>query len=151
MFAYIGRGVGERRRRGTFFLTSSEIVVIFGCNCPEAFCKNGAPKNFAKFTGKHQCQNLFFLIKFQASACNFIKKETLVQVNFEKVLRIVFFIEHLRWLPVYMSTLDFWLNNPNNPKMNQTFPLHKKWSFPVRISSVNVTKSAVSCSGLIKG
>ena len=24
-------------------------------------------------------------------------------------------------------------------------PLHKKWSFPLRISSVNVTKSAVSC------
>ena len=24
-------------------------------------------------------------------------------------------------------------------------PLHKKWTFPLRISSVNVTKSAVSC------
>ena len=24
--------------------------------------------------------------------------------------------------------------------------LHKKWSFPMKISSVNVTKSAVSCS-----
>ena len=24
-------------------------------------------------------------------------------------------------------------------------PLHKKWSFPLKISSVNVTKSAVSC------
>ena len=23
--------------------------------------------------------------------------------------------------------------------------LHKKWSFPLRISSVNVTKSAISC------
>ena len=27
----------------------------------------------------------------------------------------------------------------------EQFLLHKKWSFPLRISSVNVTKSAVSC------
>ena len=32
-----------------------------------------------KFTGKQLCQSLF-LIKLQASACNFIKKETLEQV-----------------------------------------------------------------------
>ena len=32
-------------------------------------------------------------------------------------------------------------------KSNYTklYPLHKKWSFPLTISSVNVTKSAVSC------
>ena len=29
--------------------------------------------------------------------------------------------------------------------VNSKQPLHKKWSFPLRISSVNVTKSAVSC------
>ena len=27
---------------------------------PEVFCKKGAFKNFAKFTGKHLCQSLFF-------------------------------------------------------------------------------------------
>ena len=32
-----------------------------------------------KFTGKH-CARVSFLIKLQASACNFIKKETLTQV-----------------------------------------------------------------------
>ena len=38
-------------------------------------------RNFVKFTGKHLCQSLFyFLIKFQASVCNFIKKETLAEV-----------------------------------------------------------------------
>ena len=31
-------------------------------------------KNFAKFTGKHLCQNLFF-IKLQAPGCNFNKKK----------------------------------------------------------------------------
>ena len=27
---------------------------------PEVFCKKGALRNFAKFTGKHLCQSLFF-------------------------------------------------------------------------------------------
>ena len=39
----------------------------------------GALKNVAKLTGKYLCQSIFFN-KLQASACNFIKKETLVQV-----------------------------------------------------------------------
>ena len=29
-------------------------------NRPEVFCKKGVLKNFAKFTGKHLCQSLFF-------------------------------------------------------------------------------------------
>ena len=39
---------------------------------PEVFCKKVGLRNFAKFTGKHQCESLFF-----NKACNFIKKETL--------------------------------------------------------------------------
>ena len=35
---------------------------------PEVFCEKGVLRNFAKFTGKHLCQSLFF------------KKETLAQV-----------------------------------------------------------------------
>ena len=27
---------------------------------PEAFCKKGVLRNFAKFTGKHLCHSLFF-------------------------------------------------------------------------------------------
>ena len=46
---------------------------------PEVFCKNGVLRNFAKFTGKHLCQNLFFN-KVVGKACNFIKKESLAQV-----------------------------------------------------------------------
>ena len=41
--------------------------------------KKGVLRTFAKFTGKHLCQCLF-LMKLQAKACNFIKKETLAQV-----------------------------------------------------------------------
>ena len=41
-------------------------------------------KNFAKFTGKYQCQSLFFnkVAGLQLEVCNFIKKETLAQVFF---------------------------------------------------------------------
>ena len=64
--------------------------------CPEVFCKKGVLRNFAKFTGRHLCQTLFF-----NKGCNFIKKETLAQVfyvNFVKLLRTPFSIEHLWWL-----------------------------------------------------
>ena len=43
------------------------------------FCRKGALRNFAKFTGEHLYQSLF-LIKLQASDCNSIEKETLAQV-----------------------------------------------------------------------
>ena len=51
------------------------------------FCKKCALKNFAKFTGKHLCQNLF-LLKSQAEVYNFIKKETLTQVFSHKFCEI---------------------------------------------------------------
>ena len=56
--------------------------------------KKGVLKNFAKFTGKHLCQSLFF------QACNFIKKETLAQVffcAFCEIFKNRFFTEHL-WM-----------------------------------------------------
>ena len=49
---------------------------------PEVFCKKGVLGNFAKFIGKHLCQNLFFnkVAGLRPEACNFIKKETLAQM-----------------------------------------------------------------------
>ena len=44
---------------------------------PEVFFKKGVLRNFAKFTGKHLCQKLFFN---KESLFSFIKKETLAQV-----------------------------------------------------------------------
>ena len=67
---------------------------------PEVFCKKGALRNFAKFTGKHLYQSLF-LNKVVGLACNLIKKESLAQVfpvNFTKFLSTPFFTEHLMWL-----------------------------------------------------
>ena len=79
-------------------------------SCLQIFFKIGGLENFAIFTGKHLCWSLF-LIKFQPwsllnkvpglKACNFIKERLhhrCFPVNIAKLLRKVFFIEHLRWL-----------------------------------------------------
>ena len=47
---------------------------------PDVFCEKGVLRNFAKFTGKHLCESLFF------------NKVT------AKFLRTPFFTEHLWWL-----------------------------------------------------
>ena len=36
------------------------ITIICRSSRPELFCKKGVLRNFAKFTGKHLCQRLFF-------------------------------------------------------------------------------------------
>ena len=59
------------------------------------------PRNFAKFTGKHLCQNLFYnkVAGLRPEACNFIKIETLAQVfpcEFCEISLKTFFTEHLR-------------------------------------------------------
>ena len=37
------------------------LIIIPGkFSRPEVFCKKGVPRKFAKFTGKHLCQSLFF-------------------------------------------------------------------------------------------
>ena len=53
-------------RIATIFAKSiNELVWFISHNLyrgsrPEVFCKKGVLRNFAKFTGKHQCQSLFF-------------------------------------------------------------------------------------------
>ena len=44
---------------------------------PKVFYKKDVLKNFAKFTGKHLCQSLFFN---KVTGRNFMKRETLAQV-----------------------------------------------------------------------
>ena len=56
------------------------IVNISRSSRTEVFRKKGILRNFAKFTGKHLCQSLFFNKVAGNQACNIIKKESLVQV-----------------------------------------------------------------------
>ena len=41
---------------------------------PEVFCKKGVLRNFAKFTGKHLCQSLFFNKVAGLSSTTLLKK-----------------------------------------------------------------------------
>ena len=55
-------------------------------SCPEDFCRKGVLKNFAKFTGKHLCQGLWFL-------AGFIKRETptkMFSCEFSEVSKNIF-------------------------------------------------------------
>ena len=57
------------------------------------------------------CARVSFLIKLQASACNFMKKETLAQVfscEFCKIVKNTFFIEHLRRLLLKINNHVKW-------------------------------------------
>ena len=75
---------------------------------PDIFCKKGVLRNFTKFTVKYLCQSLFFNKVAVEVACNFTKKETLVQVfscEFCKISKNTFFTEHW-WLLQYMRIHD---------------------------------------------
>ena len=63
-----------------------KVNTIFRSSRPEVFCKKGVLKDFAKFTGKHLCQRLFF--------CEFCE-----------ISKNNFFTEHLRWLLFYFCAL----------------------------------------------
>ena len=118
----------ERSFFGTIGYFESIEVVVPRCSVKKAFVL----RNFAKFTGKHLCQSLFF----NKVARNFIKKRLwhrCFPVNFAKFLRTTFLTEHPRWLllnqikfnvqiiqkPVNWSTLskiDWFLNDKNMSK-----------------------------------
>ena len=61
--------------------------------------RKGALRNFAKFTGKHLCQSLFFNKITAPRPATSLKKRLWLKcfpVNFAKFLRTSLFIEHLR-------------------------------------------------------
>ena len=64
---------------------------------PRRVLWKGVLRNYAKFTGKHLCQILFFN-KIAGGACNFIEKETLAQVfpcEFSEISKNTFFYRTL--------------------------------------------------------
>ena len=65
---------------------------------PEVFSEKGVLRNFAKFTGKHLCQCLFFNKVAGLSLQPYIKKRLwhgCFPTNFAKFLRTPFVTEHL--------------------------------------------------------
>ena len=55
-------------------------MTIFRSSLPEMFCNKGVLRNFAKFTGKHLFQSLFFNKLARLRPVTFLKKESLAQV-----------------------------------------------------------------------
>ena len=87
--------------RTTFFTDRS--------SCPEVFCKKGVLRNFAKLTGKHLCQNLFFNKVAGLRPATLLKISLwhkYFSVNFPKFLRTPFLTKHLRWLLLRGSIMD---------------------------------------------
>ena len=75
-------------------------AVVQRCSVKKVFLRN------SQNSQENTCARLSLLITLQA---NFIKKETLAQVfpvNFVKLLRTLFFIEHLWWLLLNFDSLD---------------------------------------------
>ena len=75
--------------------------LFFQKQSPGMFCKIGVLKYFAKFTGKHRCQSLFFNKVAGLRPENLLKKRLwhrCFPVNFMKSLRTPFFREYLWWL-----------------------------------------------------
>ena len=72
-----------------------------------------------------------------AKACNFIKKETLVQVNFAKFLRTPFFIERLRWLLLNLFQNTYYPNN-------HYLLCEKSYVFEMRILSLRIFMLTIS-------
>ena len=67
----------------------------------EVFSKKVVLRNFAKFTGKHLCQLLFFNKVVGMRPATLLKKRlwhSCFPANFTKFLRTPFLTEHLWWL-----------------------------------------------------
>ena len=79
---------------------------------PEMFYKKDIPKKFAKFTGKHTCAKVSFLIKLQESTATLLKKRLwhrCFPVNFAKCLRTPF-LQNItgRLLLLNENSVDHW-------------------------------------------
>ena len=68
----------------SFQITDKHLHFFPTCrsSSPEVFCENGVLRHFAKFTGKHLCQSLFF---------NKVAGHKCFPENFSKFLRTPFF------------------------------------------------------------
>ena len=93
-----------KMHRGTVnFKTSYLRVCRSGCS--EMFYKKDVLKNFAKATWEHLCQSLFVNKVAGLRPVTLFKKRLCHRcflVNFKKILRLPFFIEHLLWLVLSM-------------------------------------------------
>ena len=92
-----------------YFVAMYSFLINFRSSYQRCFIIKGVLRNFAKFTGKHLCQSLFLSKVTRRQACNFIKKETMVQMfcyEFCKISKNAFFTEHL-WTAASVTLHSF--------------------------------------------
>ena len=90
-------------------------AVVRRCSVKVVFLK------ISQNSQENTCARVSFLIKLQASPCNFIKKEILAQVSSCEICEIFknsFFIEHLRWQFLQLECLKM--------KIRLWFSFHEK-------------------------
>ena len=90
-----------------FYVLYYSRIERFRSSLSEVFCLKGVLRNFAKFTGKHLCQSLFFNKVAGLRPVTLLKKRLwhrCFPVNFVKFLRTPFFIEHRWWLLLGVKT-----------------------------------------------
>ena len=72
----------------------------------DVFFKKYVFRNFAKFTGKHQCQSLYFDKVAGMRTATLLKDKTVAQVfscEFCEIFKSTFLAENLRWLLLKIS------------------------------------------------
>ena len=112
-------------------------------SCPEAFYEKVVLRNFAKFTGKHVYQSLFFNNVAGLRSATLLKKRLWHRrftVNFSKLLIIPFLTEHLRWLLLYIA---FSLTQCINKKLLRQKILEVILSKMKQLEDLKVFKKAI--------
>ena len=87
-------------KKNVIKIDKRDIFFLFRRSRPEVFYKKNVLRNFAKFTGKHLRQSLYFN-KVAGRLPTLFKKwlwHRCFPVHFAKFLATPFFIEQLRWL-----------------------------------------------------
>ena len=75
----------------------------------KGFFKNSVIRNFAEFTRKYLCRNLFFIKLLTLKICCFIENKSLAQVfpcEFCKICKNTLFAEHHRTTASYYSSIN---------------------------------------------
>ena len=115
-------------KQSTVCLKKCFEKTLFRSSRPEVFCKKVVLRNFAKFTGKHLCQSLFFIKVEGLGPATLLKKRLWYRcffVNFAKFLRTTFLIEHLRWLLLFIDGAiplrNFEFRKKNVPLLTKDF------------------------------
>ena len=111
--------------------SSSSLLLLRGSR-PEVFYKKGVLRNFAKFTGKHLCQGLFFNEVAGLGPASLLKRDAGTGVFlwiFQNFLGHLFFIKHLYWLllaSANISDVCFWFKFTASKNLNLVPHFH--WS-----------------------